>query len=135
MIDYYPDKYLTQELLQEVLDDIGFKTVFKIEDDLPDGLEVVFSGVSLYVSEYAEGEISIHFLAYEIGTEEDVPFIKALIIIKPNLDLSKEYKYHQHHPFSSKQKVLEQLFDYFTVVKKHMNECINGDLGWVSKLE
>ena len=133
MKEYYPKRYLTEELLLSLLPQLKLDVPYKIVEDLPDGIEVCFPKSSIYISEYAEGEIAFYFLANKIGTEKDLTLSDAISIIAPGVSLADEFPIKEHLPFSSQEKVINQLINYFYVVKKYLYPFIHGDYSWIEK--
>jgi len=132
MEEYYPKKYLTCDLLSGVLSELKLDFVYKIEDDLPDGIEVIFAESSVYFSEYAEGEISVCFLASQINTEKDLSLADALSVVAPNINISNEYLIKENLPFASKEKVSYQVKNALHLIFKYLDKFILfGDDTWI----
>jgi hypothetical protein len=135
MEEYYPQRYLTKGLLEESLSQIKFGVTYEIEEDLPDGIEVIFSGSSVYVSEYAEGDIAIYFLGSQIGTDKDLTLADAFSIVAPGMVLSEEYPIKEHRPFASKDKVVNQIKNYFYIINTYLHSYLCGDLTWIEEFK
>lgn len=135
MKEYFPQRFLTESFLSELLPQLKLDVSYEIEEDLPDGIEVVFPHSSIYFTEYEEGEIAVYFLASQIGTERDLSLADAISIVATQITLADEYPIKEHIPFASKQKVANQIKNYFYVIKKYLHPYLLGDYSWVYKYQ
>ncbi|WP_422090952.1 hypothetical protein [Tenacibaculum ovolyticum] len=128
MKEYFPKKYLSVKLLDEILSRLFSGVDYEIEEDLPDGIEVFFMKNSIYFSEYAEGEILADLYVKEGDIERKMSLADAISIAGYKIVLSEEYPIKKHIPFASKEKVSNQIENILYIIYKYINYFLEGEL-------
>ena len=135
MEEYHPKTYMTEELLEEILKEFEWPELYELEDDLPDGISVIFPECELYFVEFAEGQIEITFLADNIQTDYDVSIISAILALKEQKDYEKPKLIADDSPFASFEKVQNGIKDNCTLLQHYLLPCIQGDFSWVDEFK
>jgi hypothetical protein len=132
---YNPPKFLTPEVLAEVLAEFPWPGPYTIEDDRPDGIEVKLPKCSFYVSEGFESDMELAFLPESTGLEHAIPLADALTALRKmkNRTLPPHPKLIDYFsPAASLDKVKNELRDLFTLLFAYFSSSLDGDFDWVS---
>jgi hypothetical protein len=127
---YHPAEYMTVEVVSEVLSEFEWPAPYTLEDDLPDGIAMVFPKCTLYFVEGFESDMYLEFLAEDTGLDNSVTLKQVLVsmggIPTPKLkvidDLSRG---------ASLATVKNGLRILCTIILTHFRSSILGDFGWV----
>jgi hypothetical protein len=65
---YMPPRFLTVDVLAGVLAERSWPAPYTLEDDLPDGIEIVLPRCTLFASEGFESEMTIRFAKRRPGS-------------------------------------------------------------------
>src|SRR4051812_37480664 len=71
-------QYLTLEIAAEVVADFDWPAPYTLEDDLPDGIVMVFPACQLLLAEGFESDVAIKFLPRDTGLDHAVDLDSAL---------------------------------------------------------
>lgn len=132
---YTPQKYMTLEVVEEVVAKFDWPVAYELEDDLPDGVILVFPSCHLLIAEGFESDVTIKFPSDETGLPTSLTMQEALLGLKtigfatatpPSLPLIND-----RSPYGSLTKVKNELHDQCLIVLTHFRSCLQGDFSWV----
>jgi hypothetical protein len=134
---YQLQRYMTVELLSEILDEFEWPAPYTLEDDLPDGIVMTFPNSHLYFCEGFEGEMLMEFLVEDTNTDYNLQLGHALFVIIPESERDgtplTPNLIDYWTPIASLEKVENGIRDLCKTVLYHLKPCILGDFSWVSK--
>jgi hypothetical protein len=135
---YNPPKFLTPEVLAEVLAEFSWPGPYTVEDDRPDGIEVRLPKCSFYVSEGFESDMDLTFLPESTGLKEAVPLADALSALRK--DSSRTLPPHPtlidyFSPGASLDKVKNELRDLFMLLFTYFPSSLEGHFDWASEFQ
>ena len=135
---YSPKRYLTLELLAEIVSEYEWPAPYTLEDDLPDGIIMKFPNSNLVFSEGFESDMDLQFLPEDTGTDTNLGFTHALMAIVPEAERDPKKPLtpgliNDDPPAASPIKVKNGLRDLCTIALYHLKPCILGDFSWVAK--
>ncbi|MFA0964961.1 hypothetical protein AB9P05_24345 [Roseivirga sp. BDSF3-8] len=130
-MEYYPERFLTEELIHSALLENNMVDLSNLEDDLPDGIIIEFPNGYLYFSEYGEGDITC-FVSKNLSSIDEVTLPSLINSIHPQTVLSDEYPVKMNIPFASKEKVTNQIKNYLFIANKFILSYLIGDESWPS---
>jgi hypothetical protein len=134
---YDPPKFLTMDLLAEVLAEFQWPAPYTLEDELPDGIIVVFPRCRLFFVEGFESEMSLKFLPEDTGLDETVTLKHALVALRSDPErsgaLPEPRLINYFSPKASEEKVRNGIRDLCTLVLTYLRPCLLGDFSWVER--
>lgn len=129
--------FLNMPLLVETLEEFSWPAPYHLEDDLPDGIEMVFPNSSLFFAEGYAGEIELQFLPKDTHSEVPLKLAHALSVIVPVDQRGAEPVtagiIDDISIYGSKEKIQNGIRDICTILLTHMKHIILGDFSWVEK--
>ncbi|WP_444916570.1 hypothetical protein [Microbulbifer sp. JMSA003] len=132
------ESYLDISMLSKVVSEFSWPAPYKLEDDLPDRLIIVFPKCELYFSVDVDGESEVSFIWNTGGRENNIELIEALMIVVPGFERMKE-------PFSELNLINDRslpvtptvvknnLRDTCTVLIEYFSKSIVGDFSWAAR--
>jgi hypothetical protein len=133
---YDPGQYLTMEVFAKVAAEFDWPAPYLLEDDLPDGVTMVFPQCHLVFIEGFESEIALQFLPLDTGWDHSLAMNGILATIgselvadaggRPQLNLLRDAA-----AGASVEKVENGIRGQCTLVLTHFSACIRGDFSWV----
>jgi hypothetical protein len=135
---YHPDKYMTVDVLAEVLSEFDWPAPYTLEDDLPDGIVMRFPRSNLYFSEGFESDMGLQFLTSDTQTDTNLELGHALSVIAPQSQRDRNQPLapnliNDDPPHASLEKVKNGIRDLSTIALTHLKPVILGDFSWVEK--
>jgi hypothetical protein len=135
---YHSKKFLTAEVLSEVLSGFDWPAPYTLESKLPDGILVKFPRCTLFFTEGFEGEMALHFLLPDdLGMGRSLTLDHALLAISPDPDGSGGVPtpglLPDYEPEASLEKVQIGIHNLSKMVLTHLSSCLLGDFGWVDR--
>lgn len=135
MYDY--ESFLSMNLMKEVFSRYDWPEPYRLEDDLPDGINVAFPLSNFYFSESPDGDITVKFLTEDTGQEAGLCLTHALSVLLPKSDRGEgpitpgfiEYEW----PFPSEKKARIEINNACILMLTHLRTVIEGDYSWVRK--
>jgi hypothetical protein len=132
---YNPPTFLTIELLAEVLAEFEWPAEYTLEEELPDGIFMVFSRCNLFFTEGFESEMGLELVPADTGLDTNVTLAHALQVIRaqpgaPTMPALIAY----FSPAASLDKVMNGIRDLCTLALTYLKPCILGDFSWVKDL-
>lgn len=133
---YHPERYMTVEVLAEVLAEFEWPASYTLEDWLPDGIVIAFPNSNLFFTEGFEGDVTLKFLPEDTGMDQTLTLEHALLAIGPDPERTggplTPNLINDHSPHASLDKVKNGIRDMCTIMLSHFKGCILGDFGWVA---
>lgn len=134
---YHPQRYMTLEVLADILKEFEWPTPYTLEDDLPDGIVMCFPKSHFYFREGFESEMYLEFLTEDTHTDYNLKLGHALSVIMPESQRDGNPitpgLIDYWTPEASLEKVQNGIRDLCTIVLYHLKPCILGDFSWVEK--
>ena len=131
---YDPPKFLTPEVLAEVLAEFPWPAPYTLKADF-DGIEVRLPRCHLYVTEGFESEMDLAFLPECTRLDDMVSVGDALRALEadPDQALPSEPKLINFFgPEASLEKVQNNLRDLLTLLFTYFRPSLEGDFSWVT---
>lgn len=139
---YNPKKFLTKEILIEVLECYKWKENYEISegDCSVDGIKVRFPKCILFFREGFESDMSLYlgdpylrsikyWSSFELINYVFVPELK--VKGKP----SKPKYLEGLFPFSSSEKVKFELNNLCIAIQYYLQDCLSGDFSWIDDIQ
>ena len=132
-----PPRFLTIDVLSDILKDFQWPTTYELEDDLPDGIVMQFPRCNLYFREGFAGDVEILFLTEDTDTDANISLGEALLVIAPRAERGPgpltPGLIDDTSIYGSLEKVQNGIRDLCTIVMYHLKPCILGDFSWVAQ--
>jgi hypothetical protein len=131
---YNPPHFLTLEVLAEILAERSWPASYTVEDDLPDGIDIVLPRCHLFVSEGFESEMTLKFTAESTRLDRHVSVVEALVALRadPANELPPSPTLINYFsPAASLDKVKNGLRDQLTLLFTYFSSSLVGDFAWV----
>jgi|GEM_PF-3785205 len=125
------DTYMTEELLSAALNAFEWPSAFELEDEMPEGINIVFSKSNIFFAEGEEGHISAEFLPE--NTQEPgmrITIQDALEILAPEVD-TRGYDFFHIPGRGSEEKVKAGIEKCCKLIHAHLLPVVEGDFSWV----
>lgn len=133
---YHPERYMTVEVLAEVLAEYEWPAPYTLEDWLPDGIVMAFPKSNLFFVEGFEGDMTLKFLPEDTGMDQTLTIEHALLAIGPDPEHTggplTPNLINDRSPHASLDKVKNGIRDLCTIILTHFQDCILGDFSWVA---
>lgn len=139
---YYPETFLTKNLLLEVLNNYEWSEEYSIDDKdcSVDGIKVRFPRCILYFKEGFESEISLYignpleltiryWSLFELINNVFKPFLNSMN------DLKEPNYLEGFYPFASREKVILELNNLCIASKFYLEACLTGDFHLVDNYQ
>lgn len=130
-----PNNFLTSDLLDAVLKEFEWPISYILEDDLPDGMIMRFPRCNLYFREGYEGDIELHFLKVDTGTDYPLKLAHAISVIVPEaIREGNEVTpnlINDSSIYGSQEKMRNGIRDICKILLTHLLACIQGDWSWL----
>jgi hypothetical protein len=136
---YHIEKHLTLEVAAEVVSRFEWPAPYTLEDELPDGIMMIFPACRLLLAEGFEGEVAIRFLVRDTGLPSSVDMDSALNALvseaeragapfprRSDLGLIRDAS-HQ----GSLDRVKNELHDQCAITLAYFRNSLLGDFRWV----
>jgi hypothetical protein len=136
---YHPKKYMTVEVLSELLKEYEWPAPYTLEGDLPYGIVMRFPFGHLYFSEGFESDMTLEFLTEATKTDYSLALGHALSILVPDSQRDGNKQpiipglIDDESPDASLEKVQNGIKDLCVIALRHLRPCILGDFSWVEK--
>ena len=125
---YHPERFMTVDVLSQVLSEFEWPAPYTLEDWLPDSIGVVFPKCTLTFSEGFESDMQLKFLDRDTGLGNSVTLNEVLISMGgPDTPGLIDY----FSPGASLEKVQNEVRDLCTMVLTHFKATLLGDFSWV----
>jgi hypothetical protein len=129
---YMPQTFLSLEVLEAVASQFEWPAPYTFEDDLPDGIVMVFPACHLYFKEGFEGDMQIVFLEEDTGRPR-LTLDHALLAARATSgEHVAEPVLFKDRSGASLDKVKHGLHDLCALVLAYLRPCLLGDFGWVA---
>jgi len=131
---YDPPHFLTPEVLADVLAERTWPAAYVLEDDRPDGIDILLPRCHLYVSEGFESEMTLDFGSDSTGLSRYVSVGEALLALRedPGRTLPPPPVLANYFsPAASLAKVQHQLRDQLALLFTYFQPSLVGDFDWV----
>ena len=132
---YEPKRYLTMQLVSEVLSEFEWPADFTLEDRLPEGIVMVFARCTPIFSEGFESEMMLKFSPGDTGLKETVTLRHAVMALKTVHERESlppaPALINDPSPFASLDKVKNGIRDLSTLVLTYLRPSLLGDFSWV----
>lgn len=131
---YNPPKFLTPEVLAEVLAEFTWPAPYTLHRD-PDGIEVRLPRCHLYVTEGFESDMDLAFLPESTGLDDMVSVGDALRVLATDPDRvlpSEPRLINFFGGHASLDKVKNDLRDLLTLLFTYFRPSLEGDFIWVA---
>lgn len=128
---YNPPTFLTVALLADVVGEFEWPAPYVLEDDLPDGIAVVFPRCTLYFSEGFESHMTLKFLSEDTGLDRSVTLTEVLVALRSFEELPDVELIRDPTPHATLDKVRNGIRDLCTLVLTHLRPTLLGDFSWV----
>lgn len=131
---YTPPTFLTMGVLQGILAEFTWPAPYTLENELPDGIWMIFPGASIEFCEGFESEMYVRFSSEDTGVHRDLKLFHALhaLASDPGRMLPAEPRLIRHFsPGASLEKVQNGLRDLCTLVLTYLTPYLLGDRSWV----
>lgn len=132
---YDPKRYLTMQAAEEVLSEFRWPAPYMLENELPDGIAMVFPRCTIMFSEGFESEMNALFSPAETGVQDPLSVGHALLTLRSgpgqaNLPPEPPLIRDTIGP-ASLDKVKNGIRDLSTLLLTYLRPCLLGDFGWV----
>ena len=127
---------MSEEVLKEVLAEFKWPISYSIEEDLPDGIEVIFSNCCLYFQESGQGMISVDFVNDEnigVNYEYNVSIFSVIQILKKQKHYNEPKLEGEHEVYTSLEKVKRGIRNECVLIQHYLLPTIQGDFSWVEE--
>jgi hypothetical protein len=132
---YDPPKFLTVELLSALLEEFTWPEEYTLEDELPDGIFMVFPACNLLFTEGFESEMGLQLVPADTGLDHNVTLAHALQVLRARPGAPPRPTLINHvSPAASLDKVKNGVRDLCTLALAYLGPCIRGDFSWVKEL-
>lgn len=136
---YHPQQFLTMDVFAEVVAEFDWPAPYTLEDDLPDGITMVFPRCHLVFVEGFESEIVLQFLPLDTGWDRSLAMNGVLLTIGPELagaaggtgTRPRLRLLTDVGAPASLDKVRNGIRDQCALVLSYFPASIGGDFGWV----
>lgn len=129
---YNPPNFLTVNVLSNILKEFEWPDKYRLEDDLPDGISMVFENCELIFSEGFESEIHLLFSVEQTGTDYNLELFHALQVLRGDNKIEPKLSGF-FSPLASLEKVENEVRDICVLLQFYLLPCISGDFSWVDK--
>ncbi|HHG84499.1 MAG TPA: hypothetical protein ENJ82_07110 [Bacteroidetes bacterium] len=130
----FTSSYLTLDVLRSVLQEFTWPSAFELEDDLPDGIIVIFPKCQLCFSEDYLGEVYLSFLPEDTGAQQMLQVGHAILALHPESERGEgpltPGLIEDISVTASLEKVQNGLRDLCTIVLTHLQDTLQGDFSW-----
>ncbi|MFT3764413.1 MAG: hypothetical protein QM820_02680 [Minicystis sp.] len=127
---YQPEEYLTIEVLSEVVSQLDWPAPYTLEDELPDGISMIFPKCTLFFGEGFESEMYLKFIPEDTGLDNAVTLKEVLVALggrpTPQLKLVDDGS-----SGASVATVKNGIRKLCTILLAHFRETLLGDFWWV----
>lgn len=132
---YEPQQFLTMQTAQEVLAEFAWPAPYTLENELPDGVAMVFPRCTLMFAEGFGGEMRVLFSPADTGVPDRLSLGHALMALRsapgaealpPEPPLIRDIA----GP-GSVDKVKNGIRDLSTLLLTYLVPCLLGDFSWV----
>jgi hypothetical protein len=130
---YQPEEFMTLDVVTEIVSQFEWPAEYELEDELPDGVLLVFPRCRLLLVEGFESDISIKFVARDTGLSTSLTLGEALLSVTGGgpLPEPRPKLVGDDSPSASLEKVKHGLQDQCALVLAYFRPCLLGDFSWV----
>ena len=131
------EKFMSIDLMKEVLSEFAWPEQFELEDDLPDGIILTFPKSNFYFVESLDGDIIVQFLQKDTKQDFSLYLVNALSVLFPESERGNgpivPGLVESTWPFPSEENARQGIRDNCKILLTHLRSVIRGDYSWVSK--
>jgi len=129
---YSPEKFMTVELVDEVLRELTWPVRYTLEDCDPDGVAMDFDGGTVMFVEGFEGHVRIKLLADDIDLPRSVTLTEVIIAMRDARSVPPTPTLiDDSSPSASRDKVRNGIRDQATLLLTFLPGFLRGDRTWV----
>lgn len=132
---YDPQKFLTVPVLEQVLAEFQWPVPYTLENELPDGIAMVFPHCTLMFSEGFESDMRVLFSPADTGVKQSLSLGHALMALRSAPDraglLPEPSLIGDTAGPASLEKVKNGIRDLSTLLLTYLKPCLLGDFSWV----
>jgi hypothetical protein len=137
---YNPPKFLTMQILEEILNEFTWPENYVLIDELPDFITMQFPNCGLCFYEGYESDMDLFFLHSDTkrgDMESSLHLFHALYVLideaKQNSNFKEPILWDNPSILGSLEKVKIGLRNVCILVQTYLLPCIEGDFSWVER--
>jgi hypothetical protein len=129
---YTPERFMTLELVEQVLRERTWPVPYTLEDCDPDGVAMDFEGGTVVFDEGFDGSVRVKLLAGDTGLPWNITLSDVIVALRAaDLAPPPPRLIADSSPYSSLEKVRNGLRDQATLLLTYLPGYFVGDRSWI----